>query len=154
MIWADTLKKTRVFKDLTSGELDLIEKLVDERSCTAKTKVVKEGDSSTNFYICVEGELAIQIDVPGRGTIVTGTISDNNVFGWSALATIPHYGASVVTRKDSRMLVLSGKNLKGIFENHPRIGYCVMRNLIEVISSRLQDVRFALASCITDYRKG
>ena len=153
MMWASTLRETKVFKDLTAEEIDLVEKLVNDRSYKTETKVVKEGDSATKFYICVEGELAIQIDVPGRGTIMTGTIGDNNIFGWSALATIPHYGASVVTRKDSRVLVLSGNSMKKIFEKHPRIGYCVMRNLIEVISSRLQDVRFALASCITDYRE-
>lgn len=153
MTWAGTLIKTKVFKDLTAEEIGLVEKLVGDRSYKANTKVVKEGDASTDFYICVEGELALQIDVPGRGTITTGTIGNNNIFGWSALATTPHYGASVVTRKDSRVLVVSGNNMKVIFEKHPRIGYCVMRNLIEVISSRLQDVRFALASCITDYRK-
>lgn len=59
----------------------------------------------------------------------------------------------MVTNKDSKVLVFSGAELKKLFEKHPRMGYLVMRNLIDVVSSRLQDIRFGLASCITDYRK-
>jgi len=153
MRWKDLLKETKVFKDLSSEEINLVEKLAKERTYKAGTKVLKEGEPPVEFFICIEGELAIQIDVPGRGAITTRTISDKSIFGWSALANSPRYGASVVTNKDSKMLVFSGAELKKIFEKHPRMGYLVMRNLIDVVSSRLQDVRFGLASCIIDYRK-
>jgi CRP-like cAMP-binding protein len=153
MIWKDLLKKIKVFKDLSSEEINLVEKLVKERVYDAGTKVIKEGEPSTEFFICIDGELIIQINVPGRGAITTRTISDMSIFGWSALTNIPHYGALVVTNKDSKVLVFNGAELKELFEKHPRMGYLVMRNLIDVVSSRLQGIRFGLASCITDYRK-
>ena len=153
MSLADTLRKIKVFKGLTAEEIDVIEKLGEERTYKAGTIVLKESNAATDFYICIEGELVIQINVPGRGVITTRTIGGNNIFGWSALANIPHFGASVRTTKDSRVLVFSGPKLNEIFMKHPRIGYYVMRNLINIVSTRLQDVRFALASCIMDYRK-
>lgn len=153
MSWEDLLKKTKVFKDLSSEEINMVEKPAKERTYKADSRVIKEGNPSTEFFICIEGELVIQIDVPGRGTITTRTISGKNIFGWSALANIPHYGASVTTNKDSKVLVFSGAEMKKMFEEYPHMGYLVMRNLINVVSSRLQDVRFGLASCIMESRK-
>ncbi|MCK4252668.1 cyclic nucleotide-binding domain-containing protein [candidate division WOR-3 bacterium] len=151
MMWKDLLKKIKVFKDLTPEEINLVEQLVKERIYKAGTKIIKEGEPSTEFFICLDGELIIQIDVPGRGAITTRTIGDRNIFGWSALTNIPYCAASVVTIKDTKVLVFTGAELKKMFENHPRTGYLVMRNLIDVVSSRLQDIRFGLASCITDH---
>ncbi|MDI6839667.1 MAG: cyclic nucleotide-binding domain-containing protein [bacterium] len=71
-----------------------------ERSCKAGTKIVDEGSSCGEFFICIEGELAVQIDVPGKGVITTSTLSRNNVFGWSALTDIPDYTASVVVNSE------------------------------------------------------
>lgn len=67
MIWKDLLKKIKVFKDLSSEEINLVEKLVKERVYDAGTKVIKEGAPSTEFFICIDGELIIQIDVPVEG---------------------------------------------------------------------------------------
>lgn len=153
MSWEDLLKKTKVFKDLSSEEINMVEKLAKETTYKADSKVFKEGNPSTEFFICIEGKLEIQINVPGRGTIRTRTLSDGDVFGWSALANIRHYGASVKTNRDCKLLFFSGAELKKMFEEHPRMGYSVMRNLVDVVSSRLQDVRFGLASCIMEYRK-
>ncbi len=154
MKWEDFLKKTNVFKDLSSEEIHLVSGLAQERTYKANTKVLKEGESPTEFFVCIEGNLAIQIEVPGRGAITISTITNRHAFGWSALTTASlHYEASVITNKDSRVLVFDGLGLKKIFEDRHRIGYIVMQNLVNVVFSRLRDTRLGLASCIVDYGK-
>ncbi len=154
MKWVDLLRKTKVFKDLSSEEINLVEQLAEERACKAGTKVLKEGEPSAECFICIEGELRIQIDVPGRVAVTTRTIGEKVVFGWSALTNVPSYRASVIADRDSKVLVFNGAEVKKIFEKHPRIGYVMMRNIVDVVSSRLQDTRFGLASCIVDSRRG
>lgn len=154
MGWEDFLKKTNVFKDLSSKEIHLVSGLARERTYKPKTKVLEEGESPAEFYVCIEGNLVIQIDVPGRGAIIISTITGRHAFGWSALTTASsHYEASVITNTDAKVLVFNGVELKKIFQNHHRIGYLVMRNLVDVVSSRLRDTRLGLASCIVDYGK-
>lgn len=154
MALVELLKKSEVFKGLTTEELKLVAALGKERSYTAGTAVLQEGKTANEFYVVSEGEFRVQICL-GAGTecVHIATLHESQVFGWSCMIGLPKLPDTVVAVKDSKALVFNCLDLKRLYAQNTRIGYHAMRDLAVVVSQRLDATRFGLASCVMEVRK-
>jgi CRP-like cAMP-binding protein len=78
-----------------------------------------------------DGELTIEEVTPGQ------------VFGWSSLVKQGQFTASVTALEPVKVIAFRAEELNALFEGSPHTGFVVMKQLAEVIASRLHRTREA-----------
>ena len=105
----------------------------------------REGDPSDAFYLVRHGRIALEVFVPGRGTLTVETIETGEVVGWSWL--FPPYRWHFDGRAigSVRAIAVDGACLRKKCDDDPGLGYDLMRRFSQVMLERLQATRLRLA---------
>lgn len=106
--------------------------------------VVREGQEATQWYLMRSGQVVLEAHVPGQGDVPVGTLSDDDVIGWSWLLPpyLWHFDARVV--QPVRALALDGVCLRQKCETDPELGYDLVKRFLHVVQQRLAWTRMQL----------
>jgi CRP/FNR family transcriptional regulator, cyclic AMP receptor protein len=104
----------------------------------------RQGDDADSFYLIREGKVALQIFVPGRGSLTVQTLEDGEILGYSWLIP-PHYyrfdGRAV---KATHAIVLDGTRLRAICEEDYELGYELVYRIASILGRSLDATRLRL----------
>ena len=103
----------------------------------------REGDDASEFYLIVNGLIALEIAAPGH-TFRVQTLFAGDELGWSALlmGRGKHFQARTLDRVDA--LAFEGSELLAACDQDTLFGYTLMRRLLGVVAERLQATRLQL----------
>ena len=103
----------------------------------------REGDDASEFYLIVNGLVALEIAAPGH-TFRVQTLFAGDELGWSALlmGRGKHFQARTLDRVDA--LAFEGSGLLAACDEDTLFGYTLMRRLLGVVAERLQATRLQL----------
>ena len=107
--------------------------------------IFHEGDREDYLYVVLEGRVAIEISLPGRGRTRILTADAMDVVGWSSVTPVVRQrtaGARAVL--PSRLVDFDAEKLRALCEEDHDFGYYVMRRLANVAASRLMITRLQL----------
>jgi CRP/FNR family cyclic AMP-dependent transcriptional regulator len=107
--------------------------------------IFREGDKEDFMYVVIEGRVAIEISVPGRGRTRILTADAMEVVGWSSVTPVVRQrtaGARAVL--PSRLVAFDATQLRNLCEEDHDLGYIVMRRLANVVAGRLMTTRLQL----------
>ncbi len=105
----------------------------------------REGDPQDYLYIVLEGRVALEIYVPGRGRVRLLTLDPMEVFGWSSVVPqVRRRTATAIALVPTRLAALDAQALLQLCETDPELGCLVMRRLSNVIAKRLLVTRLQL----------
>ena len=107
--------------------------------------IFHEGDKEDYLYVVLEGRVAIEISLPGRGRIRILTAESMDVVGWSSATPVVRQrtaGARAVL--PSRLVAFDAIKLRALCDEDHDFGYYVMRRLANVAASRLMITRLQL----------
>ena len=107
--------------------------------------IFREGDKEDYMYVVIEGRVAIEISVPGRGRTRILTADAMEAVGWSSVTPVVRQrtaGARAVL--PSRMVAFDATQLRNLCEEDHDLGYIVMRRLANVVAGRLMTTRLQL----------
>ena len=149
----ETLKRCELFLGLDDND---IQKIVDLPSCKIKTLqaqevIIEAGEGAKHLYVLKEGKVNIVLKMmanspqPPVQTVVR-IITKGGIFGWSALVP-PHIRVmSAVAEMPSKVISISGNELRTLFGKDPKLGYEVMNDLLKVIGSRVWNIEQLLST--------
>lgn len=145
------LRECEVFSALTNAELEKVASLVLEKEYEAGTTIFQGGDSAEELLVLQEGKVAVQMTLPKTQMqmsrrITVDVVTRNGVVGWSAIVEPYMYTLTAVCLQKVKALSISGNKLRWLLQDDPKIGYGVMKGLIQVVASRLDDTRQLLVS--------
>ena len=146
----EVIKNINLFNGLTDKELSEVGKLCRESNCKAGEMCLTEGDHIDTIRFVKRGKVIIEFHAPRlfqNSEVVVDTISDGEIFAWSALVTST-LTASVKASEETEVIEINADELNALCEKKPRIGYVIMKNLTQVINSRLAKSRKQLLSAI------
>jgi CRP/FNR family cyclic AMP-dependent transcriptional regulator len=109
------------------------------------TVIFHEGDKEDYLYVVLEGRVAIEISVPGRGRMRILTADPMEVIGWSSVTPVVRQrtaGARAVL--PSRLVAFDAGELRRMCDEDHDFGYYVMRRLANVVAGRLMTTRLQL----------
>lgn len=146
-----TLRECAVFSGLTNAELEKIASSALEKSYEAGITVLQEGGPAEELLVIREGKVAVQMTLPkAQGEmsrkVTVEVVTRGEVVGWSAIVEPHIYAFSAVCLQKATALSLSGNKLRWLLRDDPRIGYEVLKGLIKVVASRLEETRHLLIS--------
>jgi CRP-like cAMP-binding protein len=111
----------------------------------AGTEIFREGGHNENIYLICNGQVALDISVPMRGRTTILTLSEGDVFGWSAvLPVVKTRTASARAVHDTLAVAFDGPALLAACEQDHELGYHVFRRLTNVVAARLTATRIQL----------
>jgi len=103
----------------------------------------REGDDASEFYLIVNGLIALEIAAPGH-TFRVQTLFAGDELGWSAvlMGRGKHFQARTLDRVDA--LAFEGSQLLAACNEDTLFGYTLMSRLLAVVAERLQATRLQL----------
>ncbi len=107
--------------------------------------IFHEGDKEDYLYVVVEGRVAIEISIPGRGRVRILTADPMDEVGWSSVTPVVRQrtaGARAVL--PSRLVAFDAGELRRLCDEDHDFGYFVMRRLANVVAGRLMTTRLQL----------
>jgi len=157
MVSPELVRRYPFFGGLDYNDIIKLAKVADEQTMEAGHYFFQEGDELTEFYLVLEGAVAIVLQLTDQGVkqqiagqltgeiktkdVTTSTVGTGDVFGWSGIIP-PHTataGARAIT--PSRVVVFDCKELWKIFEEDCHLGLVMAQKAGQVIRERLRDMR-------------
>jgi CRP-like cAMP-binding protein len=110
----------------------------------AGTRLFTEGGSARSFWLLVDGHIALDTQVPGRGTVVVESLGPGAVVGWSWLFPPHewHFGATAVQATSA--VEFDGREVRRLCDTDLALGYELVRRFMRVVVDRLQCTRVRL----------
>ena len=147
MSTTEILKRCELFLGLDDNDLQEIVDLPSYREETYKAEEVifETGEEAKHLYVLEEGQVNLVLKIPTSSPdvleqIVVRIITKGGVFGWSALVSPYIYTMSAVSQEPSEVVVISGNELRALFDRDPHLGYEVLNSLIRVIGARVRNI--------------
>lgn len=135
----DLLKNTRLFSQFSNSECQSVIKMSKTRDFASGSTIVQEGDEGgVGFYLILDGEVEVR-----KRDKVLATLGKGEFFGEMALLLekdTPR-SADVVAIRDTKCLLLSRWDLRGLIKAHPDMAIKMMAALAQ----RLNDTHKALS---------
>ena len=103
--------------------------------------IFHEGEPANRFYLLLEGAVALQARLANQGVALVTTLRSGDVLGWSWLFPPYTWHFDAVAIEASRATFFYGTWLRQLGEEHPQLGYELMRRMAEVLMRRLQATR-------------
>ena len=101
----------------------------------------REGEPPGDLLLIREGQVALEVHVPGKGSQTVETVFEGDVLGWSSL--FPpyqwHLDGRAVTRV--RSIGFDGPCLSKKLEEDHSLGYAITKRLLYQVQQRLERVR-------------
>jgi CRP-like cAMP-binding protein len=103
-----------------------------------------EAEHADRFWLIWEGQVALTLDVPGRGTVLIETLGAGDCLGWSWLFPPYRWRFGAVAVRDTRAVEIDGPSIHDLCESDPRMCAAVHRRVSAVAVDRLQATRLRL----------
>lgn len=139
-----TLQAMETLQDLPPELLRKLANLACEVSFAENQILFREADIGEFVYLIDEGQVALDIRVPGRGRATILTVGPGQMLGWSALFPSGHKTAGARAVKPTRAIALNAAQLREAMQEDHELGCAMLWRVAEVIAGRLKATRLQL----------
>jgi CRP/FNR family transcriptional regulator, cyclic AMP receptor protein len=138
-----TLKKHPFVDDFQPEHVERLRGLAREVSFAADQVIFSEGDDTHEFYLIVEGRVALEMQEPDH-VLRVQTLSAGDELGWSSvlMGRGKYFQARALERTEA--LAMDGAQLLAACRADPTFGFAFMYRMLGVVSERLQATRLQL----------
>ena len=147
------LKHSQVFEGLSDEQVDRVAELGQVETFPEDTVVVEEDKAGKSCYFVLKGRVDIEIRSPFGGSDKVqkiATIKRGEMFGELSLVDGFLRSASARAVEAIEVLAFENTRLEQLMEDDPRIGYQIMRNVANVLSSRIRTTNMKLRNTLSD----
>ena len=152
MVNPDVLKVWPFFGGLGDEVLRPLADMARRVSLTEGTTIFRENTPAAGLYLLLEGWVDIVQDGDGRGErmeLVT-TLTQGDIFGWSAIVEPYVYTASAIATTPAGALEFPAADLLALLQADAGLCYTVMNRTCRVLAARLRATRKQLVSLFVD----
>ena len=106
--------------------------------------VFSEGAPAEHLRIICQGQVSLEMLLPGRGRRRILTLGPSDLLGWSAVAGDGTMSATATAMEDTWMRKLPACELRSLFDRDPVTGRIIMEQTARALARRLQAARLQL----------
>ena len=134
------LQKHPFVGEFQPQHIEKLSALAKEVQFERDSVIFHEGDECHDFYLIVEGRVALEIEAPGH-TFRVQTLHEGDELGWSAIlmGRGKHFQARAL--QPVQALAFDGAALLDACRADPAFGFALMYRMLGVVSERLQATR-------------
>lgn len=132
------LKTSPVFSGMNKWQAKKLILLANIQSHPAGTTIIREGETGSNMFVVIEGELEVTKTVDG-GPVRLTTLKLGDLVGEVALVAETKRTADVTASSDVRLLALDWDSLVRLQRSSPFLSSRLFLNLANILGHRLKD---------------
>ncbi|MEW6142223.1 MAG: cyclic nucleotide-binding domain-containing protein [Chloroflexota bacterium] len=140
--------KVQIFSGLTREQEERIVALGKTETYQPGAVITRQGEPSQKLYIVQEGKVAINRAIAFQKQLPITSVGPGEVFGWSSLVPPRVLTASATAAEKTTVLAIDAEQIERYFQWEPQVGLTVMRNVAELVASRLKTVELEIAGYI------
>ena len=138
------LGEQRFFYGMGTEHLTTLASVAAPVSYVAGARVFDEGEPAEACFLILEGDIALELEMPGRGQHVVQTLHAGDMLGWSWLLSPYRYAFDAQTLTATRAIRFDAVALRDAKQADPAFGYELMQRFAEVLVRRMQAARLQL----------
>ncbi|MGC8879851.1 MAG: cyclic nucleotide-binding domain-containing protein [Anaerolineae bacterium] len=148
MVRPESLTCCSFFAGLNKATLEQLASLAGCVHFPEGALIFRQGDPATSLYLLLDGwvDLTINEDAQGVRRELLMTLTQGEVFGWSAVVEPYVYTASAQCATPVTVLAFSSRDLLALFASDAQLCYTLMNRICRVIAGRLETTRAQLVS--------
>ncbi len=139
----EVLRRHPFVEEFTPEHIAKLSELAREVHFDRDQVVFHEGDESHEFYLIVQGRIALEIEAPDH-TLRVQTLSAGDEFGWSAILMGRGKYFQARALQATETLAFDGAALLQACREDKAFGFALMYRMLGVVSERLQGTRLQL----------
>jgi CRP-like cAMP-binding protein len=135
------LRSLELFKGLDETELALVQRCCGGGLAFSQgDRLFTEGEDAGAFFALVEGAVELRFELPGRPSEKARTVlsvGSGEILGWSAVVPPFRYTLSAICVSERcEVLRYHRGDFIQTLDQHPAIGYKVMKNITAMVARR------------------
>jgi CRP/FNR family transcriptional regulator, cyclic AMP receptor protein len=134
----EILQNIPLFRDLTSKELKILERVVHIRTYTADESVFVETEPGAGMYIIRSGRIDIVLNYKRETPLMLAELVAGDFFGEMALLGDTSRSATALARERSELIGFFHSDLTEITNVHPAMGAKISLGLAKTLAERLR----------------
>jgi CRP/FNR family transcriptional regulator, cyclic AMP receptor protein len=107
----------------------------------ARHRLFDEGGTADRFWLIQAGQIALDMNVPGRGLVVIEALGMGEVVGWSWLYPPFQWRMGAVATRPTQAFEIDARAVRELCAADPGFGYELTRRFLVVVVHRLQATR-------------
>jgi CRP-like cAMP-binding protein len=140
----DVLSKVSLFSEMKESDLDMIARLAQKEVFQAGETIFREGDRDGRLFVIVSGEVEVIKGLGKKNERHVRNLGPLSYFGEMALIDDLVRSASIVTKKQTEVLILEQWNLRQEIERYPAMAFELMR----MLSQRIRAIEKTIVEAI------
>ena len=139
----------KIFEGLTLEELDTVFEISEEITYKSGDIILEESSygADADFFVIQKGNVKVELQASQKQTDKKinkrlAVLKSGDVFGEMVLLRSRRRSAQVSAYSDLTVWKVNQKKLFQLFDQNPRLGYMLMRNLAAILSDRIMDMNF------------
>lgn len=139
------LSATDIFRDLSSQELEEIERLTAMTTCRRGKVFYTPGETGEVLFILKRGRVNLYRINPDGKKLITATIGPGTVFGEMSLVGQGMYDTFAEAAEECTLCVMSRSDVEHLLLSKPRVGLRfmeLMANRLREVEARMETVAF------------
>jgi len=148
MVNIEALRPCELFGGLSDEELAQIAALAGAETYQIGEEICVEHELAERLFILQSGRVQLQIHLRSSwqadSEAAIEEVEPGRIFGWSSMVQQRRFTASARALEPVTVIALDPAELDALFNREPHIGFLVMKQLAEVVASRLRLTRARL----------
>jgi len=140
----EILKKTVLFKDLTTFEIIKVNKVTRTKSYDPEDVVFREGTIGDSLYIVKSGSVRVTKMDDGEEEKVLAILNPGDHFGEIALVDHQTRSATIVTNEKSILIQIKDEDFNMLLEEDKELALKFYKTFVKVLAGRLRDTNESL----------
>jgi CRP-like cAMP-binding protein len=144
MVLLDMLEGIDFLRGIAPAYLRQIASLGQLQDHPAGTVLFREGEVGRHVYLVSGGEVVLEVQVPGRGSLPIQTVGPGELLGWSPVLGLGPMTATAQTRTRCRLVALEVDRMLALCQHDPAFGLEFMRRTAVTLAHRLHGTQLRL----------
>jgi len=119
-------------------------------SLPAGHRLFEQGSRAEKFWLITSGQVALDLQCPGRAPVIVETIGAGEVIGISWLSPPFKWEVGARATEPVTGFEIDGRTVMALCDSEPLLGYRLTRRMLAVVSRRLQATRRRLLDAFGD----
>jgi len=141
---ADAVARSPAFAGLSRAQIDALARCGRDEGVAAGAYLLREQLPAECFYLLRSGSVALETNLPGRGSIVIETLHADELLGWSWLFAPYRWQFDARAVHPCSLVSFDAARVRTLCEADHEFGYELMRCFAQCIVERLQATRLQL----------
>jgi CRP-like cAMP-binding protein len=140
----EVLHRIRFLDGVADEDLHRIASVARLQNFQPGAVLFRQGDRLTQIFLVAEGNVALEVGVPGHGARRIHTIGAGELLGWSPILDQGPMTATGRALAQTRVVAIDAFQVLALCHQDPNFGFAFMRRTARALAQRLKATRLQL----------